>query len=66
MQTNQSDTYSNSARLPPTNPVTAATAATIPAVGTVSRSLNPGVTATMVGGSAAQAAAPPHWWRATR
>ena len=57
MQTNQSDTYSNSARLPPTNPVTAATAATIPAVGTVSRSLNPGVTATMVGGSAAQAAA---------
>lgn len=57
MQTNQSDTYSNSARLPPTNSVTAATAATIPAVGTVSRSLNPGVTATMVGGSAAQAAA---------
>lgn len=57
MQTNQSDTYSNSARLPPTNSVTAATAATIPAVGTVSRSLNPGVTATLVGGAAAHAAA---------
>lgn len=53
----QSQTYSNSARLPPTNPVTVATFATIPAVGTVSRSLNPGVTAALIGGAAAQAAA---------
>lgn len=57
MQDNQSQTYSNSARLPPTNPVTAATAATVPSIGTVSQSLNAGVTAAMIGGTAAQAAA---------
>ena len=57
MQDNQSQTYSNSARLTPSNPVTAATAATIPAIGTVSRSLNAGVTAAMIGGTAAEAAA---------
>lgn len=57
MQNNQSQTYANSARLPPPNPVTAATAATVPAIGTISKSLNAGVTAAMIGGTAAQAAA---------
>ena len=57
MQNNQSQTYDNSARLPPPNPVTAATAATVPAIGTISKSLNAGVTAAMIGGTAAQAAA---------
>ena len=57
MQDKQSQTYRNSSRLPPANPVTAATAATIPAIGTVSKSLNAGVTASMIGGTAAQAAA---------
>ena len=57
MQNNQSQTYSNPARMPPTNAVTAATAATVPAIGTISRSLNAGVTAAMIGGTAAQAAA---------
>ena len=57
MQYNQSQTYANSTRLPPTNPVTAATAATVPAIGTISESLNAGVTAAMIGGTAAQAAA---------
>jgi hypothetical protein len=57
MQNNQSQTYDNSARLPPPNPVTAATAVTVPAIGTISKSLNAGVTAAMIGGTAAQAAA---------
>jgi hypothetical protein len=57
MQNNQSQTYANSARLPPPNPVTAATAVTVPAIGTISKSLNAGVTAAMIGGTAAQAAA---------
>ena len=57
MQYNQSQTYANSTRLPPNNPVTAATAATVPAIGTISESLNAGVTAAMIGGTAAQAAA---------
>jgi len=57
MQYNQSQTYANSTRLPPNNPVTAATSATVPAIGTVSKSLNAGVTAAMIGGTAAQAAA---------
>ena len=57
MQTNQSQTYSNPARMPPTNSVSSATVATIPAIGTVSQSLNAGVTAALIGGAAAQAAA---------
>ena len=57
MQYNQSQTYANSTRLPPNNPVTAATSATVPAIGTISKSLNAGVTAAMIGGTAAQAAA---------
>lgn len=52
-----SQTYKNSARLPPANPVSAATASTVPACGTVSNSLNAGVTTAMIGGAAAQAAA---------
>jgi hypothetical protein len=53
----QSQTYSDSANLPPNNPVSAATISTVPAVGTVSPSLNAGVTAAMIGGAASQAAA---------
>jgi hypothetical protein len=49
--------YSNPTNLPPVNPVTSATASTIPAVGTVSTSLNAGVTSTLIGGAASQAAA---------
>lgn len=43
--------------LPPVNPVTPATASTIPDSGTVSPSLNPGVTASMIGGVASHASA---------
>ena len=50
-------TYSDSSMLPPTNPVSAATLATVPAVGTVSSSLNAGVSAAMIGSAASQAAA---------
>jgi len=53
----QSQTYSDSARLPPNNPVTPATMATVPAVGTVSPSLNAGVSAALIGSAASQAAA---------
>lgn len=53
----QSQTYSNSAKLPPTNSVSAATMSTVPAVGTISPSLNAGVTAAMIGAAASQAAA---------
>ena len=56
MQYIQSQPYENLERLPPTNPVSAATASTIPAVGKVSESLTAGVTAAMIGGAAAQAA----------
>ena len=57
MQYNQSQTYADAASLPPNNPVTLATAATVPAIGTISKSLSAGVTAAMIGGTAAQAAA---------
>ena len=57
MADTQSQTYSNSSKLPPNNPVTTSTASTVPAVGTVSQSLNAGVTAAMIAGSAAQASA---------
>lgn len=53
----ENQTYSNSVNLPPINRVTTATASTIPAIGTVSTSLNPGVTSTLIGGAASQAAA---------
>ena len=52
-----SQSYSNPVNLPPVNTVTPATASTIPAIGTVSASLNSGVTSTLIGGAAAQAAA---------
>ena len=53
----QSQTYSDSAKLPPVNPVSVATMATVPAVGSVSISLNAGVSAAMIGSVASQAAA---------
>jgi len=53
----QSQTYSDSSKLPPVNSVSAATMSTVPAVGTVSSSLNAGVSAAMIGGAASQAAA---------
>ena len=52
-----SQNYSNPVNLPPVNHVTPATASTIPAIGTVSASLNSGVTSTLIGGAASQAAA---------
>jgi hypothetical protein len=52
-----SQDFGGVSKLPPTNPVSPATASTIPALGTVSTSLNPGVTATLIGGAASQAAA---------
>jgi hypothetical protein len=52
-----SQTYSDSSMLPPNNAVSAATLATVPAVGTVSSSLNAGVSAAMIGSAASQAAA---------
>jgi hypothetical protein len=47
----------NQTKLPPVNPVTPATASTVPDSGTTSASLNPGVTAALVGSVAAHAAA---------
>jgi hypothetical protein len=52
-----SQTYKNSARLPPNNPVSSATLSSMPALGAASIALNPGVTASLIGGVAAQAAA---------
>jgi hypothetical protein len=52
-----SQTYDDSARLPPNNPVTPATLSTVPALGSASISLNPGVTASLIGSAASQAAA---------
>lgn len=49
-------TYSDSSKLPPNNPVTAATVSTVPSLGGVSNSLNPGVTASLIGAAASQAA----------
>jgi len=57
MPSSQSQTYSDASKLPPNNPVTPATLSTVPAAGTVSTSLNPGVTAGLIGSSASQAAA---------
>jgi len=47
----------NQTKLPPVNPVTPATVSTVPDSGTASTSLNPGVTAALVGSVASQAAA---------
>ena len=52
-----SQTYDDSARLPPSNPVTLATLSTVPALGSASISLDPGVTASLIGSAASQAAA---------
>jgi hypothetical protein len=48
--------YSNAAKLPPAHPVSPATLSTVPAVGTISASMNPGVSAGMIGAAASQAA----------
>ena len=50
-------TYEDSARLPPNNPVNYATLNTMPNLGAVSVSLNPGITAGLIGATATQAAA---------
>jgi len=51
-----SQDYTNAVKLPPPNPVSPATLSTVPAVGTVSASMNPGVSAGMIGAAASQAA----------
>lgn len=48
--------YTNAVKLPPPNPVSPATLSTVPGVGTVSNSINPGVSASMIGAAASQAA----------
>jgi len=48
--------YASAAKLPPSNPVSPATLSTVPAVGTISASMNPGVSAGMIGAAASQAA----------
>jgi hypothetical protein len=53
----QSQTYGNSARVPPNNPVNSATISTVPSSRGASQSLNPGVTAALISAAASQAAA---------